>query len=353
MKMTRQEDSDFNKATTTDHSLWRTSIAAKVDNRIHSEGIGSVEERQQYQEQVENNRLLRERLERIRKKRQRLQHIRDQAISQNLVQTQDRLESLRLERQDAMHVYQSVLAIRKETTGFLQLAQKWNVTNDCFHIWHQGPFGTINGLRLGSEVPPVPGVGGNEVVKVGATSPSNGSADMPPRRYMVFSSVSSSAEPTKESAAVIKISWTEINAALGLVALLLCCLAEKPHCGISFLHDIYPMGSTSKIGLRRGETVTVYNLCSDDSFSIFGKRNFNIALQTLIQCVADAAQAIQRRDRTIALPHMIDFTQAGDMRIGGLAVAFGVDGVEWTRAMKYLLTDLKWLVAYSAKHVDR
>ena len=27
--------------------------------------------------------------------------------------------------------------------------------------------------------------------------------------------------------------------------------------------------------------------------------------------------------------------------------------VDWTRACKYLLTDLKWLVAYIAKHVQR
>mmetsp|Transcript_18880 Transcript_18880/g.61589 ORF Transcript_18880/g.61589 Transcript_18880/m.61589 type:complete len:119 (-) Transcript_18880:586-942(-) len=24
-----------------------------------------------------------------------------------------------------------------------------NVLNDCFHIWHSGPFATINGFRLG------------------------------------------------------------------------------------------------------------------------------------------------------------------------------------------------------------
>jgi hypothetical protein len=29
--------------------------------------------------------------------------------------------------------------------------QQWNVTNDRFHIWHQGPFGTSNGHRLGAE----------------------------------------------------------------------------------------------------------------------------------------------------------------------------------------------------------
>lgn len=27
--------------------------------------------------------------------------------------------------------------------------RKANVFNDAFHIWHDGPFGTINGLRLG------------------------------------------------------------------------------------------------------------------------------------------------------------------------------------------------------------
>ena len=44
----------------------------------------------------------------------------------------------------------------KSSQSLLELAQKWNVTNDCFYIWYRGPFGIINGLRLGSEVPALP-----------------------------------------------------------------------------------------------------------------------------------------------------------------------------------------------------
>jgi len=94
------------------------------------------------------------------------------------------------------------------------------------------------------------------------------------------------------------------------------------------------MGSCSKIGIRRGESVSLYNLYSDDSFQFFGKRNFNKALNCMVECVADAAEAIQQRDRTIAVPHAID-KKRDVITVGGIPVAYGTDGVEWTRAMKY------------------
>ena len=58
-----------------------------------------------------------------------------------------------------------------------------------------------------------------------------------------------------------------------------------------------------------------------------------------------AEETVQERDRTIALPHAIEASARGEMTIGGLPVAYGPEGEQWTRAMKYLLTDLKWLVA--------
>ena len=115
----------------------------------------------------------------------------------------------------------------------------------------------------------------------------------------------------------IKIPWLEINSALGHVALLLSCLASKNqslptsrHTNLYFPYEVYPMGSNSKIGLLRlielstsstsryfpsigssakttspnssnvtTELVSLHNLSySDDSFSLFGKRNFNAAL---------------------------------------------------------------------------
>lgn len=344
------------------------------------------------QKQIQRNQQLRERLERIRKRRQQLQNLVDSEMNPQLQATLHRLESLQLQRQETLDLYQSLLEQRTSVSRYLEYAQKWNVTNDCFHIWHHGPFGTINGLRLGAEAPPLPVVDDYDTMakaKVGPahTIPSspNGAAAAamkstePPRRYLLFSSSVAAATANNTSAAEthtatskpeapLKIPWIEINSALGQVALLLHVLEQKPHSGISYGHEIQPMGSTSKIGMRRGETtaVTYYNLCSDDGFSLFGKRNFHIALETLLECISTAAHAIQERDRTIAIPHAIqpprtqqhqnqhraNNNTSAEWTIGGLSIHYGLDGVEWTRAMKYLLTNVKWLVAYSAKHVD-
>ena len=44
----------------------------------------------------------------------------------------------------------------------------------------------------------------------------------------------------------------------------------------------------------------------------------------------------------------------GEATVGGLPLAYDpVAGDQWTMVCKYLLTNLKWLIAYSAKHVDR
>mmetsp|Transcript_25873 Transcript_25873/g.29046 ORF Transcript_25873/g.29046 Transcript_25873/m.29046 type:complete len:159 (+) Transcript_25873:351-827(+) len=139
-------------------------------------------------------------------------------------------------------------------------------------------------------------------------------------------------------------------------------------------------------------------------------RNFNWTLQAFLQCIAEAAE--QQKDKTIAIPHVIrhnkrssesnnngsnsnsnsnssnTFTNktnnnnsmndlnGGEWTIGGLSICYPTqqqvaaaagnnyrgggdnNGIttassgmfEWTRACKYLLTDLKWLVAYAAKH---
>ncbi|KAK3288054.1 Vacuolar protein sorting-associated protein atg6 [Cymbomonas tetramitiformis] len=43
----------------------------------------------------------------------------------------------------------SVLAKIESTCEVLELLRHTNVYNDAFHIWHAGPFGTINNFRLG------------------------------------------------------------------------------------------------------------------------------------------------------------------------------------------------------------
>ena len=75
--------------------------------------------------------------------------------------------------------------------------------------------------------------------------------------------------------------------------------------------------------------------------------------------MADATEPILRRDRTCQIPHAIEKTVGTDqLTVGGLSIQYSTEsGVEWTRAMKYLLTDLKHLLTYRALslfvHIDQ
>ena len=233
-----------------------------------------------------------------------------------------------LEQKDALISFRSSVYQKKRAGSLLSLSQQWNVISDCFHISHRGPFGTINGLRLGSEAAAV-------------DLAVDDSVHQSRRPFSII-------EGKAGQAATVRIPWIEINAALGHLALLLSTLESRTNAGISLRHVIVPLGSYSKIGIRgRSDSVSLYNLYSDDSFQFFGKRNFNTALQCMAECVVDAAEAIQKHDRTIAIPHVIE-NQRDCTTVGGISIAYGNDGVEWTRAMKYLLTDVKHLLTYKA-----
>lgn len=272
-------------------------------------------------------------------------------------------------RQLAFDEYQAIARKLNNHRRWLNLAQKWNVTNDCFHIWHRGSFGTINALRLASEIISLPPIDdGSANVKNQVRGIHN--EDQQHSNLSSFvgtlglttttssgigQSLDQNGNPSTSAKHVEnqKIPWIEINSALGLVVLLLSTLESKPNSSLKFRNKLVAQGSTSKIGIRKGDTVTFYNLFSDDSFQIFGKRSFNIALNGLLQCLADANEAVEKTDRTLTLPHCIEFTSGGVSLIGGLPIAFSTDAKQWARAMKYVLTNTKWLVAFMTKHNDR
>jgi beclin 1 len=246
---------------------------------------------------------------------------------------QDKLNLCNLEQEQALLDFRSAVYQNRRASSLLKVAQQWSVISDCFQISHRGPFGTINGLRLGAEAP-------NEDLSDLSDDCAAAPTAATRRPFALM-------EPRVAPSPSIRVPWIEINAALGHVALLLATLESRPHVGITLRHTIVPMGSYSKVGIRRGDSVSLYNLYSDDSFQFFGKRNFNTALQCLVECVVDAAEAIQKCDRTIAVPHVID-KQRDAITVGGLSIAYGAEGIEWTRAMKYVLTDIKHLMTYRA-----
>ncbi|EWM25124.1 beclin 1 [Nannochloropsis gaditana] len=197
----------------------------------------------------------------------------------------------------------------------LEALTQLNVANDCFHVWHSGPFATMNGCSIG--------------------------------RLPAFAAV----------------EWTDINAGLGQAILLLDTLVKQT--GFRFRRlELVPFGSFSKIlrspcDLSDVETklmpnsprITASNAMSfyydEANLAFFPRRNMNAALVAFLQCVEEFGSHVEGLDPTIRLPHRVQGN-----KIGGLPIVL-TPGEEdtWNRALKYLLTDLKWLSAWSARHV--
>ncbi len=57
---------------------------------------------------------------------------------------------------------------------------------------------------------------------------------------------------------------------------------------------------------------------------------------------------VQEHDPTLRLPYHIKEKEG---TVGGLSVALGNSYEDWTRALKYMLTDLKWIAAWAAKYL--
>lgn len=137
------------------------------------------------------------------------------------------------------------------------------------------------------------------------------------------------------------MGWNEINSALGQVCLLLCTLRRIPNSGVEFDgHALLPCGSASKIGFlnksqhshaRRPEhcgerrkifhtspELTWYNLFHYEengsyfSMGYYSRRNFNMALEGLVYCIAEVCALVDGRDVALSVPHAIN--------VGGLAV---------------------------------
>ena len=232
----------------------------------------------------------------------------------------------------------------------------------------------------------------------------------------------------------VLIQWNEINSALGQVLFLLYTLQNLSQSGISFRrHVLQPYGSASKIGIikkqalasssapsssgkhpheRRTITalaaynnnvtidaqhsnadpssestsqssrlpgdVTWYNLYHYEengsllSIGYYARRNFNIALEGLLYCIAEAFIVVEDRDMALAAPYtmiigglivgkdvhdkesVVVGAKTSEASVGGIPIAYDpAKGEEWTTVCKYLLTNMKWLVSFAAKHVDR
>ena len=174
----------------------------------------------------------------------------------------------------------------------LELLKRTNIYNDVFHIWHDGPFGTINSFRMGK---------------------------------------------TNK----IQVEWDEINAAWGQAVLLLHTMARVE--GFQFSeYKLLPMGSFPRIVDKHN----IYELYGPVTQIV--RANYDKGMICFLSCMNEFAEFAQRKDaqmgrgKKFELPYKIENDRIADHTI---RLRFNQDD-RWTKALKFMLTDLKVLLAW-------
>ncbi|XP_025090043.1 beclin-1-like isoform X2 [Pomacea canaliculata] len=179
--------------------------------------------------------------------------------------------------------------------GQLNRLKQVNVFNATFHIWHSGHFGTINGFRLGR----LPN---------------------------------------------IQVEWNEINAAWGQTALLLHSLARKV--GLTFeRYRLVPYGSHSYLELLtdRSKELPLYG---SGGFRFLWDYKFDNAMVGFLDCLNQLGQKIGGND--FNMPYLIHSEKLEDQKthnIFSIKIQFNSEE-QWTKALKFALTNLKWCLSW-------
>lgn len=221
------------------------------------------------------------------------------------------LQKQNLEDLEKIEFVKEVQSLKNQyelTLNNLDKLRKTNIFNETFRISHDGPFGTINRLRLG---------GFDEV----------------------------------------RVPWQEINAAMGQLVLLLATISTRLHFKLDG-YRLRPMGSFSKV---EKFDVDAQDWVSYDAFNngefklgkfFYKETSFDKALECILAVVDQMASRLSStstEQEVIELP----YTMHND-KINGITIKlFGnKPNIEWTTACKLLLTNAKWLLAFSSSRIS-
>ncbi|KEP63175.1 UNVERIFIED_CONTAM: hypothetical protein HHA_221360 [Hammondia hammondi] len=209
----------------------------------------------------------------------------------------------------------AMLRQREYVSGQLERLKRLNVMNDAFHIWTDGALPSINSCRIGR--------------------------------------ISSPATP----------SWAEINSGWGHMCLLLDVLFRKVYVHPTH-YRLVPRGPFSCLIRRKDDTVLPLQGGGKEtglSRFFYRNRHFDEATVAFLECVQELHEALVHFARQPWPPYAspgvqtpweppdLPFAIEGD-RVGGLSIRLHLSQDErWTKAVKYLLIDLKWLLSYVEK----
>lgn len=199
-----------------------------------------------------------------------------------------------LEYEDAQKSVDNQLKYAKSQ---LDKLTKTNVFNATFHIWHSGHFGTINNFRLG-RLPNVP------------------------------------------------VEWNEINAAWGQTVLLLHSLANKMNLKFE-RYRLVPYGNHSYVEVI-GDKSKELPLHGSGGIKFFWDTKFDHAMVAFLDCLQQFKEAVEKGDTGFSLPYKMEKGKIEDASTGSsysIKTQFNSEE-QWTKALKFMLTNLKWGLAW-------
>lgn len=338
-------------------------------------------------------------------------------VSLTIKSLHQKLNHVQISRDAKIQTYTSLHQSNVQKQQLLKRLQQTNVLQDCFWISTRGEVGggdvyaTINGLRLGLELPPtfdVPsvstdssGMGINFEFLWGNAGGDNATANSSNFSSSVGGTLTKKSVQQSTTSAPVPpppVSWPEVNAALGTLALCLHVIHERIVGPLEARYVIQPRGSTSRIssvvgpggsgskstpglGGNNGETFELFY--NPVRFSFFTRRNFNTALGMLGYCLWEVGQVFTKMsmdekekmdhiietqgqnanrnevnsngvDQMWSFPYQIVVAQEGSVvnggvTVGGMELSYTGDGVLWTKAMRYFALNIKWCMAFMAK----
>ncbi|XP_031572939.1 beclin-1-like [Actinia tenebrosa] len=188
----------------------------------------------------------------------------------------------------------------------LDKLRKTNVFNSTFHIWHKGHFGTINNFRLG-RLPSVP------------------------------------------------VEWSEINAAWGQTVLLLHSLARKMNLTFE-RYRLVPFGNHSYLESLSDKSREL-PLYGSGGFRFLWDTKFDQAMVAFLDCLQQFKEAVEKVDKRFCLPYRMEKGKIYDSSGSGGAFSIKIQfnsEEQWTKALKFMLTNLKWGLAWvSSQFTDK
>lgn len=148
----------------------------------------------------------------------------------------------------------------------------------------------------------------------------------------------------------VRVGWTEINAAWGQTALLLFSLSKMA--GLQFQrYQLVPLGDHSYLkSLTADEVLPLF---SDGNHSVFLNNTFDCAMKAFLDCLQQFVEETEKDERYPCLPYRIHPLEGEMEDIGDSGECCSIrthlnTEEEWSRALKFMLTDLKLIVAWAS-----